>query len=211
MRVITTSGQGTVAVKPDITVITFYVSEHSKSYADSIRLAEESTVNIRNTITEFQFDPTELKSRSFSVEPVTRLSNSIKSIVGYQAIHTLSIALKQSREMLNSLLTKLHERLKNTEIRLSFHSSSIEELKGEALKKAVELAMKRASLIAVSANIRLGKIIDIKYAGDNGYRYNDNSIPLFSRGESSKDLQLNIEPAGMSVSDSVTITWEIAE
>lgn len=84
----------------------------------------------------------------------------------------------------------------------SFSSSKIAEGKNTALKKAIETAKEKASIIAQSAGVRLGGIKSISYG--------DFSVQPFQELRTSADFSLAKAPSLMDFEQTVAVTANIS-
>ncbi|MDO4807082.1 MAG: SIMPL domain-containing protein, partial [Coriobacteriales bacterium] len=69
MRTIRVTGRGQIKVKPDATRITLTLEETYPEYGEALRHSSIDTQSIRDTLSAFGFERSDLKTLSFNVDP----------------------------------------------------------------------------------------------------------------------------------------------
>ena len=68
MRTIRVTGKGQIKVKPDMTRITITLEGLYPDYAETLRRSSEDTDSLKDVLSAFGFERTELKTLSFNVD-----------------------------------------------------------------------------------------------------------------------------------------------
>ena len=68
MRTIRVTGKGQIKVKPDMTRITMTLTGVCKEYEEMLRRSSEDTESLKEVLSEFGFDRSDLKTLSFDVD-----------------------------------------------------------------------------------------------------------------------------------------------
>ena len=68
MRTIRVTGKGQIKVKPDMTRITMTLTGVCKEYGEMLRRSSENTESLKEVLSEFGFDRSDLKTLSFDVD-----------------------------------------------------------------------------------------------------------------------------------------------
>ncbi len=96
MRTIRVTGKGQIKVKPDITRITMTLTGVFKEYGETLRHSSEDTEALKDVLSAFGFERSDLKTLSFHVdteyESYRDKNNDYKRrFVGYQFNHALKV------------------------------------------------------------------------------------------------------------------------
>ncbi len=96
MRTIRVTGKGQIKVKPDITRITMTLTGVFKEYGETLRHSSEATEALKDVLSAFGFERSDLKTLSFHVdteyESYRDKNNDYKRrFVGYQFNHALKV------------------------------------------------------------------------------------------------------------------------
>lgn len=68
MRTIRVTGKGLIKVHPDMTRITMTLEELNPEYADTLRRSSEFTEELKDVLSAFGFERSDLKTLNFSVD-----------------------------------------------------------------------------------------------------------------------------------------------
>lgn len=218
MKTIRVTGKGQIKVRPDTTRITMTLEGGGREYADTLRRSAEDTEALKDLLSGFGFARSELKTLNFSVDPEYEgyrdKNNDYKQrFVGYRFSHTLKVEFPSDSARLGKLLYALANGSVRPEFRISYTVSDPEAAKNTLLGKAVADAAEKAAVLTRAAGIALGGIQSIDYSwGEIDLEYrpmNGNVLMECCAPMAAKSYDLDIEPDDISVSDTVTVVWEI--
>ena len=218
MRTIRVTGKGQIKVRPDMTQITMSLEGLYKDYNETLRLSSQDTETLKDILSGFGFERSDLKTLNFSVdteyESYKDRDGSYKQrFTGYRYRHMLKVEFDSDNERLGKILYALANGKVRPEFRISYTVKDPEATKNTLLGKAVKDAREKASVLTEAAGIGLKDIQSIDYSWgeiDFEYRPMDGGI-LAERcmAEPMAAYSLDIEPDDIEVSDTVTVVWEI--
>ena len=218
MRTIRVTGKGQIKVRPDMTRITMSLEGLYKDYNETLRLSSQDTETLKDILSGFGFERSDLKTLNFSVdteyESYKDRDGSYKQrFTGYRYRHMLKVEFDSDNERLGKILYALANGKVRPDFRISYTVRDPEATKNTLLGKAVKDAREKASVLTEAAGIGLKDIQSIDYSWgeiDFEYRPMDGGI-LAERcmAEPTAAYSLDIEPDDIEVSDTVTVVWEI--
>ncbi len=218
MRTIRVTGKGQIKVRPDTTRIIMSLEGLYKDYNETLRLSSQDTETLKDILSGFGFEKSDLKTLNFSVdteyESYKDRDGSYKQrFTGYRYRHMLKVEFDSDNERLGKILYALANGNVRPEFRISYTVKDPEATKNTLLGKAVKDAREKASVLTEAAGIGLKDIQSIDYSWgeiDFEYRPMDGGI-LAERcmAEPTAAYSLDIEPDDIEVSDTVTVVWEI--
>lgn len=191
MRILKVRGEGSVSEFPNLVIINFVVTSLNYNYDQAIQELNNLTNILRQDIKQ------ELKTINFYVTPKYQRQNNDNIFLGYEAVHELELQLPYDKEMLNNLIQTISESKAKASFRINFSIENIEVLRQKAISEAVKDAQNNANVIASSANVKIGKILNIDYTTQH--------MPF-------RSMQMaNIEPKPIMFQEQVTVEWEILD
>lgn len=219
MRTIRVTGKGQIRVKPDMTRITMTLEGLQKEYGETLRCSSEDTEALKDVLSGFGFERSDLKTLSFSVdteyESYRDKNNDYKQrFVGYKFNHVMKVEFESDNDRLGKILYALANCSVRPEFRISYTVKDPEAAKNLLLGKAVADAKEKAAVLTQAADVTLKDIQSIDYSwGEIDFEYR----PMGGNVLAEKCLaapmdaryDLDIEPDDIEVSDTVTVIWEI--
>ena len=219
MRTIRVTGKGQIKVKPDMTRITMTLTGVFKEYGETLRRSSEDTESLKDVLSAFGFERSNLKTLSFNVdteyESYRDKNNDYKQrFIGYRFNHILKVEFESDNDRLGKVLYALANCSVKPEFRISYTVKDPEATKNLLLGKAVTDAKEKASVLTQAGGVALKDIQSIDYSwGEIDFEYRpmrgavlaEKCMP-YSVDES---YDLDIEPDDIEVSDTVTVVWEI--
>ncbi len=218
MRIVRVTGKGKIKVKPDVTRITMTLEGTYPEYRETLRHSAQDTDGLKDALSEFGFERSDLKTLSFDVtiEYESRKENEIykQEFAGYKFRHILKIEFDSDNERLGRILYALANCPLKPELTISYTVKDREAAKNELLGKAVADAKKKAVLLAAAADVSLRDIQSIDYSwGEIDLEVQPMNRVMFTANCATDLLDnrydLNIEPDDIEASDTVTVVWEI--
>ena len=220
MRTIRVTGKGQIKVKPDMTRITITLEGMYPDYAETLRHSSEDTDSLKDILSAFGFERTDLKTLSFNVDTEYESYKDHgaykQRFVGYRFRHLLKVEFDSDNERLGKILYALGNCELKPEFRISYTVKDPEAAKNELLGKAVKDAKEKAAVITAAAGVTLKDIQSIDYSwGEIEFEVSPMNrlmkacAPAPSACEDAC-YDLDIEPDDIEVADTVTVVWEIA-
>ncbi len=216
-RTLRVTGKGKIKIKPDMTRVTMSLSNLCKDYDEALRQSSENSGLLRKVICNLGFDESELKTVNFNVDVQNesyrdRYDNWRNRFMGYKVNHILKIEFDSNNVLLGRLLAMISDSAAKPEFNISFFVKDSESAKNQLLGNAVKDAQAKASVLAEASGVKVGAIRTIDYTWGE-IRFESNPIPMMGPAEApmneASDLNLDIEPDNLEVSDIVTVEWEI--
>ena len=215
MRTIRVTGKGQIKVRPDMTRITLTMEGTWPEYGDTLHRCAENTEYLRDLLTKYGFERSDLKTLNFNVNTEYesyRVKDTFKQrFVGYKYHHLMKVEFESDNERLGRVLYALASSPINPEFRISYTVKDPETVKNELLGNAVRDAKEKASVLAQAAGVMLKDIQSIDYSwGQIDFEVHPMNqmiaAPMAAKADS---YDMDIEPDDIEVSDTVTVIWEI--
>ena len=220
MRTIRVTGKGQIKVKPDMTRITLSLEGIFPEYGETLRRSSEDTERLKDLLTGFGFERSDLKTLNFSVdteyESYKDKGTYKQRFIGFKFYHMMKVEFDSDNGRLGRVLYALSHCPVKPEFRLSYTVKDPEAAKNELLSKAVTDAKEKASVLTQAAGVALKGIQNIDYSWGqinfevqpmNRMLMADECCESSMTGAGSYDM--DIEPDDIEVSDTVTVLWEI--
>ena len=90
----------------------------------------------------------------------------------------------------------------------------MESAKNQLLAKAVDDSKAKAEILTSAAGVKLGKVVNINYSWGEINIYSEpvnyDKAILCEESAYNYESSLDIEPEDLDISDTVTVSWEIA-
>ena len=215
MRSIRVTGKGKIKVHPDITRITLTLSGVEKDYAEALARSAQETEALKELLTEFGFERSDLKTLSFDVDTKYEYyqshGDSKKRFAGYEFTHRLKVEFSSDNKMLGKILYALAASELHPDFQISYTVADPEASKNELLGKAVKDAMTKASVLADVSGVKLLDIQSIDYSwSELDIEVGSfNNLCKYDGSVGGGSLVLDIEPDDIDLTDTVTVVWEI--
>ena len=218
IRTIRVMGKGMIKLRPDLTKLMITLEGVYKEYSESVEHSSKDTESLKELLSGFGFEKSDLKTIRFDVNPEYESyeeKNVYKErLVGYKYVHTMKIEFEPDNERLGKILYALAYSELYPTFSISYTVKDQEAAKNELLGKAVKDAKEKAAVLAAASEVTLKEIQRIDYSwGDMDFEVRPMNGMVMDRmfktvGAGSFDM--DIEPDDIEVSDTVTIVWEIA-
>ena len=219
MRTIRVTGKGQLRIKPDMTRITMSLEGLYPDYSETLRHSSEDTEALKDVLSAFGFERSDLKTLSFNVdteyESYREHGTYKQRFVGYRFHHVLKLEFDSDNDRLGKILYALANCSVSPEFRISYTVKDPEAVKNTLLGKAVADAKEKAAVLTQAAGTTLKDIQTIDYS----WGEIDFEVRPMSRGLMMEEClpapcspgsyDMDIEPDDIEVSDTVTVVWEI--
>lgn len=199
-------GTGKVKAKPDYVEIKVNLEARDYDYEKVIEKLNEKTNTLRNELVGLGFNEEDLKTTNFSINTEYSYVNGKKVFNGYTGRHDMDFEFDFDMDFLNQVLSVLGTSSSNPSFNVYFTVKDKEKLKDEAIANSVDDAKRKASIIADSAGVNIGRIVNIEY-----------NIPEvrpmseFVLKGTAKPMSLDITPADIELTDTILIEWELLD
>jgi len=208
-RIIRVNGQGNISVPPDTIQVDMVLTTVKPTYEEAIKAAGISLEQLRGCLRVVGFDKEDIKTTDFRVntkyENVKDMNGNYERVfVGYEVINHLKIEFEENSIKLGRVLTALSNCEATPEFSILYMLKDDTEVNELLLRYAISDAKEKAKVMADAAGVRLGKVINIDYRGDQGPLYKNTG--LLSMADSS---MVDLQPANLEAQAMVTVVWRI--
>lgn len=218
MRTIRVTGKGQLKLRPDTTRITMTLEGQYPEYTETLRHSSEDTEVLKDVLSGFGFDRSDLKTLNFSVdteyESYREREAYKQRFIGYRFSHMMKVEFPSDNQRLGRILYALANCNVSPEFRISYTVKDPEAAKNALLGKAVADAKEKASVLTQAGGVMLKSIQSIDYSwGEIDFEYSPMDRMLGVKAckplMAAQSYDMDIEPDDIDVSDTVTVVWEI--
>lgn len=203
-------GFGSISVKPDIGILTLNFNSIKPDIKSAVENLNRETKQATEQLSKLGLEKINQTTRNFGVRVNKIYEQGKTRDSGYVASQQVEVKFKNSKVNVSKILSSFLDDYRNLNFNFSFDAS--DSLKHAVENRIVELATKdaieKAQILARSAKLTLGKIIEIKRG----------SVPFFGMSQSGLTEDLNsveysakiagFEANDISFSDKVLIIFE---
>lgn len=214
-RTITVKGTGKASVSPDQTVVSLTLKSVDKDYDKAMALADAALERLQKALAGAGFEKSDIKTSAFNV--TTEYENQpdqrgrYKAVfAGYACTQHCRLAFPMDTALLSRALTAISQSVSEPTIAIQFTVRDKGAVHEELLKNAAKNAREKAEILATAAGVYLGELLSIDYNWDEivmtsptDYRLEKACVDM------REEMDMDITPEDITVSDSVTFVWEI--
>lgn len=201
---ITITGQGDIAAAPDMATVSLGVTTTAKTAREAMADNATQMTAVLTTLKSAGIEQRDLQTSGLSLQPNwtgKSFSSGANGIDGYTAVNQLSVRVRDLAALGTTLDAAIGDGA-NTLNGVQFGISTPAPLLDQARQAAVTDARHRAEIFATAAGVTLGPVLTVTEGA--GYT----PQPQFARAAMSSTP---VEAGELSLSASVTITWEIQQ
>ena len=209
MKTLRVKGTGNVKTTPDLVIFKFEIEERDISYENCSLNINKKVKYLQGDIEKAGFSKKNLKNTYFNIETEYRYEDNTKKRVFdcYKATMKFKLEFDFTNEKLEELLKILAKTNSDVEFKINFSIKDYEKFRNELIENAVTDSIKKAEIMAKSAGVILGDVINIDYSWGEIRIESDFSMREMRCMEESESYE--IEPDDIEASDTVTVVWEI--
>ncbi|MDY6393182.1 MAG: SIMPL domain-containing protein [Bacilli bacterium] len=209
------TGKATKSFAPDTIRVSIEHKRIFESYDEAVIHLTKRTKETRDRVIQAGLDGEALKTCHFEVEPHYKRYRDPKGeyreeLIGYRAFIRFEVDFCFDSKNLSSFLSSVRET--KDSVSFSYRLSNPEGAKEEVMALATEAAIKKAKIIAKTASISLGDILNIDYSVKKDcfqfQRFEMLGCDCCSAPET-QEPEIDITPNDLTVSDSVTLVYAI--
>ena len=218
-RMIKVTGKGNLKIKPDMTRITITLEGQNKEYDKTLAQSSRDTEALKDILEKQGFDRTAVKTLMFNIDTryesyQARDKSWKERFVGYEFKHMVKVEFDSDNKRLGRILYALaNAKDIHPDFRLSYTVKDPEASKNQLLGKAVADAKAKAEFLTMAAGVSLKDIKNIDYSwGEIQFECAPMNRDMFCNkvmADGAGAFDMDIEPDDISVSDTVTVVWEI--
>ncbi len=166
---ITVSGEGGIAVEPDVGVIRAGVTNQGKTAREASEANARVMTAVLTSLTESGIPASDVQTSRFVVQPILsrpqgETRNEPPRITGYQVSNTVTVKVRQINAV-GAILDRLLTAGANNVLGVDFSVSDMSRPLDAARVEAVEDARRKAEIYAKAAGVQLGRIISVTETG----------------------------------------------
>ena len=216
--ILTVEGKSSVKLAPEEISFTVNFSVKNDDYKQCAEMSVEKMDEIKKLFIKNGIDEDLIKTNSFSIREVQKYDPQTRKSVfdGYEANIPVTIRTKKDYEKNDKIFELIKDNLQsNFNLNFALSEEQMEAVKEKLIKLAVEDAKQKASVIAQSAELEIGKIKSVQYGEPRMIgTYNTNmelmraeSLPLLSASKA--DITSVLSPDEIEMRTNIVIAWEI--
>ncbi|MEG0132585.1 MAG: SIMPL domain-containing protein [Clostridium sp.] len=184
-RTIKVNGHGKVSVLPDTIEINMVLTTVKPTYEEAMKEAGISLNKLRNCLREVGFDKEDVKTTDFRVntkyENVKDMEDNYKKVfIGYEVTNNIRIEFEQNSIVLGKVLDVLSKCEATPELAIQYKLKDDNKGKELVLKNAINDAKVKAKIMADTAGVRLGKVVNMEYTGEETPIYKNRALFLIA-------------------------------
>lgn len=217
-RTIKVTGKGRISVKPDTIRLNIKLEGSFKDYEDTLKHSSESSELLRDAVEQLGYDRKALKTVHFNInteyESYQEDGRNWKNrFTGYKYAHRMRFEFPADNERLGRVLYALAHCPASPEFSIEYTVANPEVAQNELLGEAVKDSAAKAKVLAESAGVKLGNIVNIDYSWDEVEFVSRplEAVTMRSLTPESGSYDMDIEPEDIDMTDTVTVIWDIAD
>ncbi len=216
--IITVEGKSSVKLAPEDMSFTVNFSVKNENYKQCAEMSVEKMDEIKKQFIENGIDEELIKTNSFSIREIQKYDPQLRKSVfeGYEANIPVTIRTKKDYEMNDKIFELIKDNLEsNFNLNFALSEAQMETVKERLIELAVEDAKEKATVIAKSAEVQLGKIKSIQYGEPRMIGLRNNNMELMNAEvmpitrEAKADITSVLSPNEIEMRTSIIISWEI--
>ncbi|MEN8137324.1 MAG: SIMPL domain-containing protein [Bacteroidota bacterium] len=212
IRTLAVQGNGEISVKPDVANINFMLSSVNMDFEEAVDELNKKINKLTKSLKRAGIKKEEIYSSNYTIKKEYQhdYQNREKTFIGYKVSHSITLQTSADTKSVNKVFDALISSLKDVELTLSFGIKNTEQIKNELIKKAIEDAKQKASLMAQASGVKLLKIQTINYhSSPIHFRSGTNSMMVSKKMEADVVMVEDFNPAKIKQNTQVNIIWVI--
>nr|WP_321355911.1 SIMPL domain-containing protein [uncultured Draconibacterium sp.] len=216
--IITVEGKSSVKLAPEDISFTVNFSVKNENYKQCAEMSVEKMDDIKKLFIENGIDEELIKTNSFSIREVQKYDPQLRQSVfeGYEANIPVTIRTKKDYEKNDKIFELIKDNLQsNFNLSFALSEEQMETVKEKLIQLAVEDAQQKATVIAKSADVQLGKIKSIQYGEPRMIGLRNSNMELMNAEimpialDAKADITSVLSPNEIEMRTNIVIAWEI--
>nr|WP_319569700.1 SIMPL domain-containing protein [uncultured Draconibacterium sp.] len=215
---ITVEGKSSIKLAPEDISFTVNFSVKDENYKQCAEMSVEKMDKVKKLFIKNGIDEELIKTNSFSIHEVQKYDPELRKSVfdGYEANIPVTIRTKKDYEKNDKIFELIKDNLQSSfSLNFALSEEQMETVKEKLIQLAVEDAKQKATVIAQSAEVDLGKIKSIQYGEPRMMgSFNTNmelmraeTMPLMNAAKA--DITSVLSPDEIEMRTNIVIAWEI--
>lgn len=208
---ISATGEGKIAAKPDIAVLSAGVVSERKTVKDAQKENTDASNAVKSFLMSAGVLEKDIKSTNYSIYPQYFYPENRKpEIIGYQVRNTIEVKIRDLTKV-DDILGGVVESGANEVGSVSFTIEDPNKLKEQARKLAIQMAMEKAKVLSRDLGVRLKRIV--------GFTENEGGFPppimyaadgLGRGGMMKESAGPELSPGEQEITVTVTVTYDFS-
>jgi uncharacterized protein len=213
---ITTTGEASVEVIPNIAILSLGVETERPTAADAANENAKASAAVVADVKAQGIDPRDIATQGVTLEPVydeTRDANgrvTKRTLRGYRARNDLTVKVRQIEKtgaLAQQWIAKGANAFGGVEFDYDQKDAKYDALRGDAVRDA----LRKATSYTNGLGIRLGRILAIATPGGGYARPTGAAMSARAAPKEAESVAIPIEPGVQTLSVEVAVSWELAQ
>lgn len=208
-------GSGELRVAPDLAVVNLTVKAIEMDFNQAVKALNEKTDKLQRKLQSAGFKKDELKTSQLNVQENGHWRNGEYSDSGYVALQHIELRFKRDQQRIGRLMEAFSQE-EGAEALFHFGFALSDETRREAgeelIRKAILDARSKATVIAKTSGVKLGKIRSISY-GQPDFQpvpvYQEMAINMRMDSPETKQGMADLEVREIEMRDDIVVYWDI--
>lgn len=219
-RTIRVTGKGNISISPDMVRIVITQTSVEPTYEMAVKESADEKNSLTSALETLGFKKEDLKTLYFNVDSETESYQTKdkswrRRLLGYRFAHRMKIEFSKESDLLGKVLALIAASSSDAEFSIEYTVSDPVSAKNELLRRAVEDSRKKAVILTEAAGAKLGEILNMDYSWGQ-VEFVTRPIKAlaledreYSEVEYMGNIDVDIEPDDIDVSDTVTVVWAL--
>jgi len=209
-RTISVSGEGKIAIQPDVAYVSFGVSTKGKTANEAQTANATAFAAVEKALKEqFGVAAKDIKTSGFYVQPEYNWSDKGQStLVGYMADHTVTVTYRDLAG-LGKLLDAVSKAGANRVNGVQFGTEKADAYELQAIEKAMADAKAKAEVIAKAAGRSVKGVLHVQQGGASSIPPQYYPIAKEEAAMDAGGASTSVQPGEMEITTTVSVTYEM--
>lgn len=205
-------GLGRVSVAPDGMRLTLSLAALAPNYLRALTVLNDRSEALQTALRGAGVGQTaETTSYGISAQWENEYDTDKRKFLGHRAVHTLEVTIPFDSALLGRVVTRLAAGDAKPGLRTQFVLLDRAAHVRRARQLAMESARAAAQELATAGGMRLGDVRGIAYRATEARGATGLQLELDAMVNFSVDVPMNIAPGALTVEESVSVVWALAQ
>lgn len=204
-------GTGNIRVAPDLAIMSMTVKATDMDFNKAVKKLNEKADKLNKRLLSAGFTKNEIKTSQLNVQENGKWQNGNYVDSGYVASQYIELKFKRDQQRMAKLMEAFSQE-KGAEALFNFGFSLSDEARQlaneELIRKAIQDARSKATVISNASGVKLGKISSIVYGQSDFQPMYKETMQMSARGASDQGMP-DIEVKELEMQETITIYWEM--
>lgn len=204
-RIVSTNGEGTITVTPDIAFISMGIETSDKAMGTAQQINKDKMNLLVQELTKLGINKEDIQTQSYNVYPDYQWQSDKSVLVGYKVSNMLKVKIR-NLDNAGKILDAVASKEANMVYGIQFDVSDTNKAYKDALTLAVRNAEDKAKLMVSYFGVKAVKPLKIQETSSNSYRY-PYPIATYDKADTA-GASTSVSPGQMEIKASVSIEFE---